>query len=925
MTSMTAHDFVQKWQCTNLKERAAAQEHFLDLCHLLGQKTPAEAGPTGDRYTFERKVTKTTGGKGFADVWKRGHFAWEYKGKRKNLQDAYLQLLLYREDLENPPLLVVSDIETIEIHTNFTGSTKRVYRLTLDDLLKPEKLDLLRRAFTDPGSLNPKFYRERITQDATARIGDIALRLRERGEAPEAVAHFMMQLVFALFAEDISLLPNRLVTKILEKTKGNPDRAQQYLTSLFHAMSTGGEVLLEDVPYFNGGLFQSGDALHLESDELIILLRAAELDWGEVEPAIFGTLFERSLDPEKRSQLGAHYTSREDILRVVGPVIMQPLREEWERIRTDVEKRLERGHGNKAAELISTFLNKLHRLKVLDPACGSGNFLYVAMQQLKDLEKEVVTLAQSVGAPGFALIGPRQFYGIELNVFAQELASMVCWIGYLQWNRANGETNWQTPILEKLDNIRLHDALINEDGTEYEWPEADFIIGNPPFLGSKKLRLELSDDYVHHLFRSYKGRVPNSADLVCYWFEKARSMIHRKQTRRAGFIATNSIRQSLSRPVLDAIRRTGNIFMAWQDEPWILEGAAVRVSLVGFDDGSEARKTLNGSAVPSINADLTSGANFKAAEVLRENARLCFRGVEPGGPFSIDEATAHEWMKLPNPHGRSNKEVLRPYVNAQDLAGKPSKTWIVDFNELDEEEASSFVVPYDHVKTVVKPIRQTNRDEKYREFWWRHRRTVPELRENIQSLRRYIVTPVTSKHRFFMWLSSDVLPSNLLNVVVIEDNYTFGVLHSKAHEVWSLCLGTSLEDRPRYTPSTCFETFPFPRPTREQHDEVAKWAKYLDDVRNQLLSSDDKLTMTKLYNELEPLREKRDTAHRAYPLLLAHEKLDEAVAAAYGWEWPLEEEEVLSRLLALNLERAAGQGEMEVSDAVDDEDAEAAD
>jgi type II restriction/modification system DNA methylase subunit YeeA len=904
---MTVTQFIEKWQKTTLSERASAQEHFIDLCRMLGHPTPAEADPTGESYTFERHVQKTTGGKGFADVWKRSHFAWEYKGKRKDLEQAYSQLLLYREDLDNPPLLIVSDIDSIEIHTNFTDTTKKVYTLTLAELAKPDKYELLKLAFTNPQGLNPKERRERITEDAAARIGSIAHRLRERGYESETVAHFMMQLVFALFAEDIRLIPNRLVTKILERYKDRPDTAQKYLAELFSAMATGGDVLFEEVPYFNGGLFAGGDTLRLESDELVILLAAANLDWGEVEPAIFGTLFERSLDPQKRSQLGAHYTSREDILRIVEPVIMAPLREEWEAIRQEVETRLERGHSKKVLELVATFLNKLHQLKVLDPACGSGNFLYVAMQQLKDLEKEVVTLAQSIGAPGFMLIGPAQFYGLELSVFAHELASTVVWIGYLQWNRANGVSNQEKPILKKLETIRLHDALMNDDGSEFDWPEADFIVGNPPFLGGKKVRRELGDEYVDRLFSTYDERVPREADLVTYWFEKARAHIETGKTKRAGLIATNSIRGGANRKVLERIKTSGDIFMAWSDEPWVLDGAAVRVSIIGIDKGSQSVKLLNGLEVATINPDLTSSVNVSQAKSLVENTGKSFMGTTKVGPFEIEGSVARTWLTLSNPGGCNNADVVKPWINGLDVTRKPRDMWIVDFGLMSEDEASAYVVPYEYLRENVKPIRMTNNRSVYREKWWLHAEPRPALRQALKDLNSYIVTPRVAKHRFFMRLPADYVPDSRLFVFALSNaEFGFGVLSSKIHEVWTLatCSWHGVGNDPTYNTSTCFETFPFPHPDPTQHTEIEKWAKYLDDIRRQILAADDSLTMTKLYNEVEKLRETRDSSSYAYPLLIAHEKLDAAVAAAYGWEWPLEDEMILQRLLELNLERA---------------------
>ena len=921
---MTVQNFISKWESATLKERSAAQEHFLDLCRLLDEPTPAEADPKGEFYTFERPVSKAAGGKGFADVWKRGFFAWEYKGKRANLQDAYVQLLLYRDDLENPPLLVVCDLQSFQIHTNFTGTPKKVYSFTLEDLKKPETLALLKKVFTDPEALNPKYHRERVTREASERVGSIALTLRDRGHDPQAVAHFLMQMVFAFFAEDTGLLPNKLLTRILERTKDDPDRAQRYLSELFKAMATGGDVMLEDVPHFNGGLFEGREALRLEHAELTTLLEAAKLDWVEVEPVIFGTLFERSLDPEKRSQLGAHYTSREDILKIVEPVILEPLRDEWRGIRSTVEtyiaenplpderttnratfSRAQRRYQEGTLQPIVRFLEHLRTVRVLDPACGSGNFLYVAFQQLKELEKEVVAFSQSIDLPQTPFVSPRQFYGLEVNVFAHELASIVVWIGFLQWNHLNGLSNMKTPILEKLDNIRLQDALLDGD-TEAEWPEAEYIIGNPPFLGDKKMRSELSDEYVERLRKVFKDRVPGGADFVCYWFEKARALIAKGITKRAGLISTNSIRGGANRKVLERIKDTGGIFMAWSDEPWILEGAAVRVSIVGFDDGSDATQTLDGRSVERINPNLTSTVDVTQAKRLLENSKVGFIGDSKKGAFDVGFATAQAMLTAPpNPNGRTNRDVVMPWANGLDITERPRNHWIIDFSvSLTEAEAKEYLIPYEHLVQHVKPVRAKVRNKRERELWWLHARPAPDMRAALKQLTRYLATSNVSKHRIFAWLPSSVLPSHSLTVIARDDDYTLGVLHSSAHEVWASRQGTSLEDRPRYTPSTCFETFPFPRPTDAQKAEVEKWAKYLHTVRSQLLEGDDKLTMTGLYNALTKLRESRDSTHPAYALLIAHEKLDAAVAAAYGWEWPLSDEEILERVLGLNLERA---------------------
>jgi hypothetical protein len=915
---VTPEAFVSKWRAASISERAAAQSHFIDLCRLLQVPNPVEADPTGATYAFEKAVQKAARGRGFADVWKKDAFAWEYKGRGKDLGDAYRQLLLYRDDLGNPPLLVVSDLDRIEVHTNFTGTTKAVHVFTLDDLLDPKKRSDLRLVWTNPLSFDPKLRRERITEAATNEIGRIALGLRDRGHEPQSVAHFMMQLVFALFAEDIRLLPNRLVTKILERAN-NPERVQDYLSQLFRAMSTGGEVILEDVPFFNGGLFDGSDALPLTGDEITILHEAAVLDWAEVEPSIFGTLFERSLDPAKRSQLGAHYTSRDDILRIVEPVVMQPLRRRWQEIRSVAEAFLQDPPVNPKTDArkrkglvdgpITAFLHDLHQLRVLDPACGSGNFLYIALQTLKDLENEVVTFAEQVGTGGFRLVGPRQFHGIEINPFARELASMVVWIGSLQWNRANGISNVQRPVLEPLQNIRLMDALLDEDGNEQEWPEAEYIVGNPPFLGDRRMRGELGHAYVEQLRYVFRDRLPASSDLVCYWFEKARAAIERCATRRAGLIATSSITAGSNATVLERIVESGGIFDAWRDEPWVLEGAAVRVSIVSFDDGTEANLMLNGDRADRITARLTSGVELRTARVLRENRGVSFVGVQKGGEFDIDEATALSWADLPNPDGACNRDVLRRFVGGDDVLSRDGRRWIIDFSTMPESEASRFAVPFAHVVARVKPVRDRARRNAHRVRWWRHHDTRPALRAAIGPLERYILTPFTSKHRVFVWMSPDILPSNAAVAIAAEDDYTFGVLHSHIHEVWSLAMGSRIGfgNDPRYTPSTCFETFPFPHPTDDERLTVSVAAAHLNAVRLHLLGQDPNLTMTLLYNEVVGLRASRDPAARAFPLLLAHETLDAAVSDAYGWPWPMEDEEILSRLLELNLERSGAE------------------
>jgi type II restriction/modification system DNA methylase subunit YeeA len=476
---MTPQEFVAKWKKANLSERSACQQHFLDLCDVLAQPKPAAADPDGAFYTFERGVSKTGGGQGWADVWFRGHFGWEYKGKHKDLAAAYRQLLLYREDLENPPLLVVCDLDRFEIHTNFTGTAKKVYAFNLDELAEPAHLDALRKLFIDPDALKPETTTRGITEQAAERFGLLADGMRLRGVPAQDAAHFLMKLMFCMFAEDIGLLPPKLFNKILLNARHDPPRLADRLRGLFEAMTTGGDFGADQILHFNGGLFADAEVIELKPKEIDELILVNEHDWASVEPSIFGTLFERTLDPAKRSQIGAHYTSREDIVTLLEPVVMTPLRREWEEVRDKCDKlwpkiqaaaarsgtktrtTKESADRRKFDRLLLDFDEHLAHVSILDPACGSGNFLYVAVNLLLDLEKEVITYAAAHGASFLPKVRPTQLAGIEINPYAQQLAQVVIWIGYLQWMRDNGFNSPSNPVLEPIESIQLRDAIID--------------------------------------------------------------------------------------------------------------------------------------------------------------------------------------------------------------------------------------------------------------------------------------------------------------------------------------------------------------------------------------------------------------------------------------------------------------------------------
>lgn len=936
--SLSLAEFVIRWKASTLTERAAAQSHFLDLCNVLGQQHPAAADPTGDAFTFEKHVSATRGGKGFADVWKRGFFAWEYKGKNRDLEAAYLQLNDYREDLENPPLLVVCDQNLFEVHTNFTGTRPHVYRFTLDDLLANvptasctlPPLEVLRDTFTDPEQLRPERAAARVTESAAAEFAKLATSLERRGTAPQDVAHFLMRLLFCLFADSIGLLPEHLFRKMIELDRAKPASFARKLRQLFAAMSTSGNSFgAYDIHWFNGGLFADDSVFDLSGDDMGTLRAAAALDWSTVEPAIFGTLFERSLDPGKRSQLGAHYTSKEDILLIIEPVVMAPLERRWQEVKAQAlelatkAQTVKGGAYNKLRaqmqETLYAWLAELSAVRILDPACGSGNFLYLALRRMLDLWHEVYLFSGAHGLPTLLphQVHPSQLYGLETNVYARELASVVVWIGYLQWLNDNN-IGWPTePILRKLDNIQQRDAILAHDANgkpiEPEWPEAEFIVGNPPFLGGKRLRTELGDNCVDELFRVYEGRVPPEADLVTYWFEKARAQIKAGKTVRAGLIATQGIRGGANRAVLERILESGGIFMAWSDRDWVLDGANVHVSVVGFDDGAQTERSLDGAPVPVIHSNLTSEANTTTAKTLAENAGICFMGTTKVGAFDIPPDVAQTMLDAPlNPNGRSNSDVVKPWVNAMDLTRRPRGMFIIDFGAtMPEAEAALYELPFEYVRKHVYPERKpTNRDLADKP-WWLHGRARPDLREATGGLRRFIGTPGVAKHRLFVWLSAEVLPDHAVFVFARDDDYFFGVLHSRLHEVWARAQGTQLrevESGFRYTPTSTFETYPFPwPPSREPKDSplvgaIAEAARALVEKRYAWLNPPNasaeelkKRTLTNLYN-----------ARPAW-LADAHRKLDEAVSAAYGWPSTLTDAELLERLLALNHERAAAQ------------------
>lgn len=983
---MTPHEFLTKWRDVELKERSASQSHFNDLCALLGILDPISADPKGEWFTFEKGANKTSGGNGWADVWRRGCFGWEYKGRHANLDKANAQLLQYAVALENPPLLITSDMDRIVIRTNWTNSVQETHEFALDDLTDGAVRDRLKAAFTDPDQFRPQKSRQELTEETAREFAGIAQRLRDRGHEAHRVAHFVNQLVFCMFAEDVGLLPDHLFTKMLEVSRSDPSRFAGHAAMLFGAMANpGGTVGFTAIDWFNGGLFADDSVLPVEGKDIDELLDAARRDWSQIDPSILGTLFERGLDPAKRSQLGAHYTDRDKIMMIVRPVIIDPLEAEWADVKAKIEvamaqvaeakarvptkqsdarkvfaaaRRAEERAYREAERLRNEFLVRLKEFRVLDPACGSGNFLYVALKALKDIEHLANIDAEALGLnKASPAVGPECVLGIELNPYAAELARVSVWIGEIQWMRRNGFDAAKNPILRPLDTIECRDALVSfdEETNEWQearWPDATVIVGNPPFLGGKSMKRTMGENATEVIRNVYSGRLTAFSDLVCYWFEKSRAMIAEGLARRSGFVSTKAIAKNVNLPVLQRLANDANIYDAWQNEPWVVDGAAVRVSLVCFAHKDEPASCLrlNGKEVDQINPNLTTGQDTSAVAKLRENANSVFIGVQQSGPLSVARMQAIDWLTAPlNPNGKPNSEVLSAYASTEDIIGRPAEKFLIDFPKgLSESAASEFEAPFEHLRAASYDPHRDGQLVDFPEYrrsttgqnpkWWEAHRSRDGMRVAVRAVSSYLATGETTEHRVFRFLSASLIPDKSLYAFPKAGLTGFGVLQSTFHEVWCTYFGNRIGagNQRRYNASFVYLTFPFPEgltpdiPAADYAADpraraIAAAAARLNELRENWLNPADlivrepevvpgypdrilpkdeaaakelkKRTLTNLYNA------------RPQWLANAHAALDTAVADAYGWgeDWRagnVADDEILARLFALNQARS---------------------
>ncbi|MEM1095717.1 MAG: DNA methyltransferase [Bacteroidota bacterium] len=1003
---MTPDAFIARWKEAQASERANYSLFLSELCDLLGAERPQPSGAVAasNTYAFERSVKLKGGTKattGFIDLYKQGCFVLEAKQgseaavlteaekltgqriKRKMgtarrgtkdwrlaMQKAKAQAQRYARALPTadgwPPFLVVTDVGyCIDLYADFSGQGKaylpfpdpRGFRIMLDDLRDEAVQDRLRLVWTDPMALDPARRSARVTRALAEKLARLAHGLEADGHSPDAVAQFLMRVLFTMFAEDVGLLPERSFTHLLEKSRQHLDVFADLLRDLWQTMDHGGfsSALMAKIPQFNGSLFAEADALPVSEAGLNLLVEAAQADWTDVEPAIFGTLLERALDPDERHKLGAHFTPRAYVERLVLPTIIEPLRAEWQAAQAasaalDAEsedltgdKRIKQQQA--ARDEIVRFHRRLCSLKVLDPACGSGNFLYVTLEHLKRLEGEVLDVLDGFGGQqGLAMTGgytvtPQQLLGLEINPRAAAIADVVLWIGYLQWHfRTYGDAQrLDPPILRAYKNIVCTDALLAEaEGgatVPAAWPEADFIIGNPPFLGKgEAMREALGDAYVETLRRTYKA-LPNSIDFVMYWWDKAAALVRTGQAERFGFIATNSLRQTFNRRVLTPhleAEEPLSLAFAIPDHPWVdgADGADVRISMTVGMAGAQVGRlvtvtderpadlhtevTLN-DQLGTMQADLTVGAEVSQAVGLQSGAKLHSNGMMlAGAGFLVSETVAKAWLAA----GCSDQR-LRPYRNGRDLTSTPRRVFAIDFYGLSPAEArTAEPVLFQHVVEHVKPSRDKNKNKKIREQWWLYARTRPMLRDALNGLERFIATVETSKHRFFQFLDASILPDHMLIAFALDDAYHLGVLSSRIHVTWALAAGGTLEDRPRYNKTVCFDPFPFPTATESQQVAIRQLGEELDAFRKARLAEHEKLTMTDLYNVLERLRagippaefsKKEQHIHEqglVSVLKTLHDDLDDAVAAAYGWPADLTDEGILERLVALNAQRA---------------------
>jgi hypothetical protein len=1051
--------FIARWRASSAAERANYVLFLSELCSVLDleRPNPQTSDPARDAYVFEKPLPLPHGTVGRIDLYKRGCFVLEAKqgsdahpnpdregGERGGaptprrrgtavrntstwdvaMERARRQAETYARSLPpaevadgRPPFLVVIDVgATFEFYSEFTRSGGNYipfpdpgrHRVTLEDLRRPEVRELLAAVWHDPLSLDPARRSAAVTRAISTQLAALARSL-EAAHPPDAVAHFLMRCLFTMFAEDVGLLPVGSFTELLDVAHADPASFAPLAAELWRTMKRGGYsvALRRQVAHFNGKLFADADALPLDAEQVALLAAAARADWRDVEPAIFGTLLERALDPRERHKLGAHYTPRAYVERLVWPTVIAPLRQEWDNVKAAALIFQQNGQERLAIQVVADFQQRLARLRVLDPACGTANFLYVTLEHLKRLEAEVLELLRELGHGQLPLelegvtVTPAQFLGIEVNPRAAAIAELVLWIGYLQWHyRAERDAPLRQPILADQPAIDCRDAVLAWDGTTPQlddagqpvtrwdgrtfkrhpvtgewtpdehartpvdrylnprpaaWPAADFIVGNPPYIGTARMRELLGDGYAEAIRRVYPN-VPAAADYVMYWWDKAAELVRSGQVQRFGFITTNSLRQVYDRRVIEhhlSAEPPLSLLFAIPDHPWVdaADGAAVRVAMTTAVAGNQAGtlqtvvaevsgaddtvETEFATTHGQISADLRIGPDITKARSLLANRDMSNRGVSLfGSGFIVTQAEAVE-LGLGRIPGLDQH--IRHYRNGRDITATSRDVMVIDLFGLSIDEViTRFPEVYQHIYNRVKPERDQNRRPGRRENWWIFGEPNPKLRDMLSGLPRYIATAETAKHRVFVFLDQAILPDNKLVAIALDDAWFLGVLSSRIHVTWALAAGSRLGvgNDPVYVKTTCFEPFPFPAADAAQQAHIRALAEQIDAHRKRQQALHPGLTLTDVYNVLEKVRgmgnAERGMGNADAPSPLAprnshlsanertvhehalltilrqlHDELDAAVAAAYGWPADLPDDAILQRLVDLNAQRAA--------------------
>lgn len=1020
-------DFIRRW--SNLdggQERANYSLFLAELCDVIGVRRPdpALAAHGFNDYVFERRVERGrpdgTTEAGRIDLYKRGCFILEAKqsrlrGGKKAVSEGQMDLFATPErgatdttvsgldhvmvqarrqaeryaaslpsDHPYPPFIIACDVgRAIELYADFSGHGRhyaqfpdaRQFRIELSHLASQGIRELLRAVWEQPQSLDPAQKTAKVTREIAGQLAEISKALEGRGFEARDVAVFLMRCLFTMFVEDVGLLRKKGFTELLTKCLVDPTRFTFEIDDLWLHMDRGdyspgiGERLLR----FNGKLFKNAVSLPLTKDEIRRLRDASDADWRDLEPAIFGTLFEQALDPIERKRLGAHYTPRTYVERVVDATIIEPLTEDWVGHQSAAERAIRNGSTAAAIHEVEDFLRHLASVRVLDPACGTGNFLYVALRRMKQLEGEALKLLQDIGGEEAVArvagisVKPDQFFGMELNKRAVEIAELVLWIGYIQWHMRTRSTVPPEPVLGSSDHVQAKDALITWAGYPHpqlkrdalgkpvadgqgnelyvypnaisaDWPEADFIVGNPPFVGGKDIRGRLGAGYAEALW-SANPKMNPAADFVMYWWDHAAELLVRKGTRlrRFGFVTTNSITQVFQRRVLErrlADASPVSLVLAIPDHPWTKaskDAAAVRIAITVAEAGDRdgrarfvTRETGLDTDEPTIefveregkiNPDLTIGVDVTKSKALVANDAICSPGVKlHGDGFIVTRAKALE-LGLGRRPGLDRH--IREYRNGRDLTSRRRGVMVIDlFASAASEVRRDFPEVYQHLLDTVKPERDRNNRASYREKWWWFGEPRRELRPAIEGLPRYIATVETMKHRIFQFIDGMVLPDNKLIVMALDDAFALGVLSSRVHVAWSLAAGGKLGvgNDPVYVKSKCFDTFPFPDANASARAEIGAIAEELDETRKRVLAEHPDLTLTALYNVLEAIRtagvlsrKDQDIRSRGRVLILRelHDRLDAAVVKSYGWHAEIDPEQILDSLVLLNQVRAA--------------------